>query len=85
MECADRFRLMEVLKIASQELGWVMQEEVRILKEEPRRSQEFGRLVRDAEEHRQRALREYLEHVNQHGCQRQEGAAARSSGGGSVE
>jgi hypothetical protein len=68
MECGDRTRLDEVLKVASHELTWLLTEEVRLTAEEPHRLMEFRRIVEEAEEHRKAALNAYIIHLAEHGC-----------------
>lgn len=72
MECAERARLAEVLRVANHELAWVQTEEARIAAEEPHRLTEFERIVEVAEAHRKLALTNYTRHLAEHGCGRLE-------------
>lgn len=69
MKCAQRVRLGELLRIATDELSCIYMEEVRIARELPHRFQEFEEVVKAAEAIRKDALDAFMRHVMEHDCQ----------------
>lgn len=70
MECAARERLKEVLKIATHEFCWVLNEQYRIATQRPQDLGRFEPLVAKGHELLAAATTEYREHVEEHGCHR---------------
>jgi hypothetical protein len=84
MDCAERARLADVLRVATHEVAWVQAEEVRLAAEEPLRLQEFGQLVEAAEAHRKEALTAYVRHLLEHGCGQPRSMAANGGARGAA-
>jgi len=68
MNCQERTRLAEVLRVATRQLSGVQLEEVSLAAEEPDHVEEFGPIVEAAEKHRRAALTAFVHHLSQHHC-----------------
>lgn len=67
MECEERDHLQSVLRTATHELAWVLEEECRLLVEW-QDAQAFAFVVESKIKHQRAALAAYRKHVAEHGC-----------------
>jgi hypothetical protein len=68
MECADRDRLHEVLRIATHELKWALEELGRILAGGEGPGESFSNVVEKGIDHHRTCLSAYQRHIADHGC-----------------
>jgi hypothetical protein len=70
MECEERDHLQSVLRAATHELAWVLQEECRLLVEW-QDAEAFAFVVENRIKDQRAALAAYRKHVAEHGCAQQ--------------
>jgi len=68
MDCKERARLAQALRIATRQLCGVQIEEVNLAADEPDLVEEFGPIVEAAEAHRKAALTAFVQHLSEHRC-----------------
>jgi hypothetical protein len=67
MECDERDHLERVLRTATHELAWILQEELRLVFER-QQDEAFIAVVEKGIAHQRGALATYFKHVAEHGC-----------------
>jgi hypothetical protein len=67
MDCDERDHLEGVLRTATHELAWVLQEELRLVFERGE-EEAFIVIVEKGIAHQRGAMAAYLKHVAEHGC-----------------
>jgi hypothetical protein len=68
MECADRDHLRDVLRIATHELKWALEELGRILAGGERPGESFNDVVEKGIDHHRTCVSAYRRHIADHGC-----------------
>jgi hypothetical protein len=69
MDCSERDRLKEILRIAVHEMAFLYEERVRIAARQPLALARFDEeVIRAAKRHREQAAQDYRNHIEEHGC-----------------
>lgn len=68
MECAERERLEEILRIAIHETAWIYKERERMAANQPSELAKFEEVVQRAEGHGEEARANYCRHIEEHSC-----------------
>jgi hypothetical protein len=74
MHCDERDHLKRVLRTATHELAWILQEELRLVSE-LQDDEPFSAVVEKGIAHQRAALTAYRKHVAEHGCTQVEASA----------
>jgi hypothetical protein len=77
MACAERDHLHTVLRIATHELKWALEELDRILNAGGGPDQAFREVVEKGIEHHRSSMSAYHQHIAEHGCAAASASSAR--------
>jgi hypothetical protein len=66
--CAEKERLLELLKLATHELSSLLDELLRLASKEPHRAAELNQILTSAQDLHNKARHDFITHVVQHGC-----------------
>jgi hypothetical protein len=68
VDCVEREKLKETLRIALEEMAWLYEEEARIAGDRPADLERFEEIMPYAKQRQQEAASNYHHHMAQHGC-----------------
>jgi hypothetical protein len=66
--CAEKKRLLDLLRLANHELSSLVDEVIRLAGEKPERTGELGQILAAAKQAREKAQHDYTAHVVEHDC-----------------